>query len=123
MPDPIDAHLGARLCLRRRLRGLSQTDLATAMGVTYQQVQKYERGANRMAAATLYRAAEALDVPIGFFFDGLPQDGRPPPPVPGHRDPFGALCLLRQYDAVLAGLRRHILDLITALAGDGGQSE
>ena len=81
MPDPIDAHLGARLCLRRRLRGLSQTDLATAMGVTYQQVQKYERGANRMAAATLYRAAEALDVPIGFFFDGLPRTA-------GHRRRF-----------------------------------
>ena len=119
LPDPINAHLGARIRLRRRLLGLSQTHLADAIGLTYQQVQKYERGINRMAAATLYRIAEALDVPIGFFFDDLPGVRSPPPAFPNRcRDPFGALRLLRHYDAMPVGLRRHILDLVETLAGD-----
>jgi transcriptional regulator with XRE-family HTH domain len=70
-PDPIDVHVGARLKARRRQRGMSQTDLADALGLTFQQVQKYERGQNRLSASALWRAAAAVEVPIGFFFDGL----------------------------------------------------
>jgi transcriptional regulator with XRE-family HTH domain len=73
-PDPIDAHVGARLRARRILLGLSQSALAAKLGVTFQQVQKYERGANRLSASQLWRAAEALQVELSFFFAGL-RDG------------------------------------------------
>lgn len=74
-PDPIDVHVGGRLRLRRTLLGLSQTELARAVGLTFQQVQKYESGSNRVSASRLYHIAEALDVPVGFFFDDVPRDG------------------------------------------------
>ena len=70
-PDPIDKHVGNRICLRRLDIGCSQTKLAKAVGVTFQQVQKYEKGTNRIAASRLYKLAEILGVPITFFFDGL----------------------------------------------------
>ena len=69
--DPIDVHVGARIRLIRKQQGLSQTDLADALGKTFQQVQKYERGSNRVAASTLYRTAEYLGVNIEDFFTGL----------------------------------------------------
>ena len=65
----IDGHVGARVRLRRTLMGLSQTKLAETLGVTFQQVQKYERGMNRIGASRLFDLARALDVPISFFFD------------------------------------------------------
>jgi len=70
-PDPIDAHVGARLRARRALLGLTQTALAAKIGVSFQQVQKYERGANRVSASQLWRAAEALQVELTYFFEGL----------------------------------------------------
>lgn len=74
-PDPVDTHVGARLRLRRTLMGLSQTELARSVGLTFQQVQKYESGANRISASRLYHIAEALDVPVSFFFDDIPRGG------------------------------------------------
>jgi len=68
-PHPIDVHVGARVRLRRNMRGLSQTQLAEALGLTFQQVQKYERGANRIGASRLLEVARFLDVPINFFYD------------------------------------------------------
>jgi len=68
----VDAHVGARIRLRRKLLDLSQSSLADQLGITFQQVQKYERGANRVSASVLYETACALSVPIGFFFEGLP---------------------------------------------------
>jgi transcriptional regulator with XRE-family HTH domain len=68
-PHPIDVHVGARVRLRRNMLGLSQEKLGDALGVTFQQVQKYERGANRIGASRLLDVARILDVPIGFFFD------------------------------------------------------
>ena len=70
-PDPIDKHVGNRIRLRRLDIGCSQTKLAKAVGVTFQQVQKYEKGTNRIAASRLYKLAKILGVPITFFFDGL----------------------------------------------------
>lgn len=70
-PNPIDIHVGSRVRLRRLLLGLSQEKLGDELGVTFQQVQKYERGANRIGASRLYRVAEVLQVPVGFFFEGL----------------------------------------------------
>ena len=69
-PHPVDVHVGARLRLRRIYLGFSQARLAKALGLTFQQIQKYERGANRISASKLFELAVLLDVPVGFFFDG-----------------------------------------------------
>ena len=71
MSDEIDFHLGKRMRRRRRLLGLTQQQLAESCGVRFQQIQKYECGANRVSAARLFRIASALEVPVGFFFEGL----------------------------------------------------
>ncbi len=71
-PSPVDVHVGARVRIRRTLLGLSQTRLGDALGVTFQQVQKYERGTNRMGSSRLYDLARVLDVPIQHFFDDMP---------------------------------------------------
>src|SRR5580698_2110252 len=70
-PNPVDLHVGARMRLRRRMQGVSQEKLADALGLTFQQVQKYERGANRVSASKLYEIAAALKAPVSYFFDGL----------------------------------------------------
>jgi len=69
--NQIDAHVGSRVRLRRQLMKMSQEKLGDELGVTFQQVQKYERGANRIGASRLYSLANVLDVPINFFFEGL----------------------------------------------------
>lgn len=69
--NQIDAHVGSRVRLRRQLLKMSQEKLGDELGVTFQQVQKYERGANRIGASRLYSLANVLDVPVNFFFDGL----------------------------------------------------
>ena len=71
----VDAHVGARIKLRRSLLGMSQVRLGQAIGLTFQQVQKYERGTNRVGASKLWQLAQVLDVPISFFFDGLAGEG------------------------------------------------
>jgi transcriptional regulator with XRE-family HTH domain len=73
---PVDIHAGAVVRHRRVSLGISQIELAAKIGVSYQQVQKYERGANRMSASTLYEIAKALSMPIAEFFAGLPVTGR-----------------------------------------------
>jgi transcriptional regulator with XRE-family HTH domain len=73
MANDIDLHLGRRLRRRRRLLGLTQQQLATAVGIRFQQIQKYECGANRISAARLWQLAEALEIPIGYFYDGLTE--------------------------------------------------
>ncbi len=70
-PNPIDIHVGARVRLRRNLLGLTMQTLAKAVGVTYQQLQKYERGVNRIGASRLFNLGQVLDVPISFFFEDL----------------------------------------------------
>ena len=72
-PSPIDVHVGTRVRLRRTLLGMSQEKLGEALGLTFQQVQKYERGVNRIGASRLFDLARVLDVPIGFFFDDMPD--------------------------------------------------
>ncbi|XRB30665.1 helix-turn-helix transcriptional regulator [Novacetimonas hansenii] len=73
-PSPVDVYVGSRIRLRRTLLGMSQERLGTALGLTFQQVQKYERGANRVGASRLYDLARVLDVLIAFFFDGMPDE-------------------------------------------------
>ena len=72
-PSPIDVHVGTRIRLRRTLLGMSQERLGEALGLTFQQVQKYERGVNRVGASRLFDLSRVLDVPISFFFDDLPD--------------------------------------------------
>ncbi len=73
-PNPVDVHVGTRVRLRRTLLGMTQTGLGDAIGLTFQQVQKYERGVNRIGSSRLYDLARVLDVPINFFFDEMPKD-------------------------------------------------
>ena len=72
-PSPIDAHVGSRIRLRRTLIGMSQERLGEALGLTFQQVQKYERGVNRVGASRLFDLSRVLDVSISFFFDDMPD--------------------------------------------------
>ncbi len=75
----IDAHIGARLRLRRLMLGMSQEALGERLSLTFQQVQKYEKGTNRIVASRLYELARVLDVPVQYFFDGLEDDTTQPP--------------------------------------------
>src|ERR1700757_484262 len=72
-PSPIDVHVGSRIRLRRTLLGMSQERLGESLGLTFQQVQKYERGVNRVGASRLFDLSRVLDVPISFFFDDMPD--------------------------------------------------
>lgn len=74
LPNPVDIHVGARVRLRRTLMGMSQEKLGESIGLTFQQVQKYERGANRIGASRLFDLSRVLDVPVSFFFDDMPAE-------------------------------------------------
>jgi len=83
-PNPIDVHVGKRLRLRRTLLGMSQERLGESLGLTFQQVQKYERGANRIGSSRLFELGQILDVPVSFFFDDMPGTaGVAPQRIPG----------------------------------------
>ena len=103
-PNPIDIHVGARLRQRRTLLGMSQDQLAQTLGVTFQQVQKYERGANRIGASRLFELACALSAPVGFFFEGLSEETA--------ADSVGRAA--RQAAGADAPLRRETLELVRA---------
>jgi transcriptional regulator with XRE-family HTH domain len=128
-PNPVDVQVGARLRLRRRMLGLSQEKLGEMIGLTFQQVQKYERGANRIGASRLHKLSEVLDVPVSFFFGdtdpvrapAINEDGEPP------AEEFEAdllrrpetLELVRAYLAIEGEtVRRRLRDLVKALAAE-----
>lgn len=126
-PDPVDTHVGARLRLRRTLMGLSQTELARSVGLTFQQVQKYESGANRISASRLYHIAEALDVPVSFFFDDIPRGGAAALSMGLSEDQTGfaapdssgreGLEMMRNYHRITdEAIRRSVYDLTKSLA-------
>lgn len=71
-PNPVDVHVGSRVRLRRMLVGISQEKLGDSMGLTFQQIQKYEKGVNRIGASRLFMLSQVLDVPVQFFFEGMP---------------------------------------------------
>jgi len=83
IPSPVDVHVGARLRVRRTLLGMSQTMLGEAIGLTFQQMQKYEKGANRISASRLFVLSRVLDVPIAYFFDDMPTAVAATSPVVG----------------------------------------
>lgn len=120
MGNEIDLHLGKRLRRRRRLLGLTQQQLADAVGVRFQQIQKYECGANRISAARLWKLAEALEVQVGYFYDGLTMG--PPAEVQPERGEGGEILarketqdLIRAYYQLGERPRRRLLDLAKSL--------
>ncbi|WP_114395044.1 helix-turn-helix domain-containing protein [Oleisolibacter albus] len=125
-PNPIDIHVGQRLRLRRTLLGLSQETLGEAVGITFQQLQKYERGANRISASRLFNLSQVLGVPVTFFFEDLPsQDTSLPAMEPSETQEFESMArretleLVRAYYRIQEEpVRRRAFELIKALAGD-----
>lgn len=111
-PDPVDVHIGNRIRLRRTLIGLSQVSLAQRVGVTFQQVQKYERAGNRVSASMLRRFANALDVPIGFFFDDLAETAGTAGITDERMASRESLDLMQAFHAIPAPLRRQVYELI-----------
>lgn len=121
MSDPIDIHLGKRLRRRRRLLGLTQQQLAHACGVRFQQIQKYECAANRMSAARLYRLSEVLEVPVGYFYEGLGGEREPQSRDPDGREVLArkeTRDLIRAYYKLSERPRRRLLDLAKSLHHD-----
>jgi transcriptional regulator with XRE-family HTH domain len=118
--NDIDLHLGKRLRRRRRLLGLTQQQLADSVGVRFQQIQKYECGANRISAARLWKLSEALEVPVGYFYDGLA--GGASSDTPPDRGDGGEIMarketmdLIRAYYQLGERPRRRLLDLAKSL--------
>lgn len=123
-PDPVDIHVGKRIRQRRLSLGMNQTDLGVALGLSFQQVQKYEHGANRVSAPALYRLSNTLGVPVSFFFDGLPNGHRAP--LFPAEDPLLArgdgLDLLRRYLSLPMAIRKRVAALLFSLT-DGQPGE
>lgn len=116
----IDIHLGRRLRRRRRLLGLTQQQLAGACGVRFQQIQKYECGANRISAARLWQLSEALEVPVGYFYDGLSDQMKPRREGEDGAEVLSrkeTLDLIRAYYQLGERPRRRLLDLAKSLHG------
>ena len=138
-PNPIDVHVGGRVRLRRTLLGMSQEKLGEAIGLTFQQVQKYERGANRIGASRLFDLSRVLDVPVSFFFDDMSDDVSQQSPrmmVAGlaeevasrfEADPMTkreTLELVRAYYRIIdSHVRKRIFELAKALANAGDPIE
>ena len=133
--NPIDVHVGARMRLRRTLLGMSQEKLGEAIGLTFQQVQKYERGANRIGASRLFDLSRVLDVPVSFFFDDMGEaalSSSPAAVIKGQaittaassgddRDPLAkreTLELVRAYYSITdESVRRKVYELAKTLGG------
>lgn len=130
-PNPVDVHVGTRIRLRRTLLGLSQEKLGEAIGLTFQQVQKYERGANRVGSSRLFDLSRVLDVQIAYFFEEMPaniEDKSPsrlmglssPPAMEYEPDPMAkreTLELVRAYYRIPdAAVRKRVFELIKSIA-------
>jgi transcriptional regulator with XRE-family HTH domain len=128
-PNPIDIHVGTRVRLRRMMLGLSQEKLGDSLGITFQQIQKYEKGTNRVSASRLQHIARVLSVPIPFFFEGAPEgSGEQPTGIAGPKSNHYALDFLSSAEGLRlnkafirikdTNVRRTIIDLVRALAGE-----
>jgi transcriptional regulator with XRE-family HTH domain len=130
-PNPIDKHVGSRVRMRRMMLGMSQEKLGDALGLTFQQVQKYEKGTNRIGASRLQQISQILQVPVAFFFEGAPVisgEFQPPAgmqeaPSPAYVSDFLAtsdgLSLTKAFMRIKdAKLRRRIVDLVQQIAGE-----
>src|SRR5512135_179134 len=129
-PNPIDRHVGSRVRMRRMMLSMSQEKLGDALGLTFQQVQKYEKGTNRIGASRLQQIAHILQVPVSFFFEGAPTSpglqvhggGMSEAPSPAYVSDFLAtsdgLSLTKSFMRIKnSKLRRRIVDLVEQIAG------
>jgi transcriptional regulator with XRE-family HTH domain len=127
-PNPIDKHVGSRVRMRRMMLSMSQEKLGDALGLTFQQVQKYEKGTNRIGASRLQQISTILQVPVAFFFEGAPAvqgqvlDGMREAPSPAYVSDFLAtsegLALTKAFMRIKeAKLRRRVVDLVKEIAG------
>ena len=126
-PNPIDRHVGLRIRLRRKELGISQERLAEAIGLTFQQVQKYERAANRVSASKLWELARALNTTVAYFYEGLPMEGSVERATRPQMEDFllsaEGIELARYFPQIpRSGVRRQILELVRTMAGvsEGG---
>ena len=128
-PNPVDIHVGSRIRLRRNMMGMSQEKLGESLGITFQQIQKYEKGSNRVGASRLQAIAAILDVPVSFFFEDAP--GQEPRAAKGFAEEGSStfiydflnsaegLQLNRAFVRIAdAKVRRRVIDLVKALAAD-----
>ncbi|WP_121064424.1 helix-turn-helix domain-containing protein [Chachezhania antarctica] len=120
MAHHVDIHVGKRVRHRRWLIGMTQQQLAEQVGIKFQQIQKYETGANRVSASRLWDIADALDVPVSFFFEGLDEEaatagegGSVPADLMGDKE---ALDLVRSYYAIPENQRRRLFELARVLS-------
>jgi transcriptional regulator with XRE-family HTH domain len=126
-PNPTDRHVGSRVCMRRKMLSMSQTDLADAVGVTFQQIQKYEKGTNRISASRLLQISHVLQVPISFFFEDPrgpskergAQQAHSPDYVSDFLTTTDGLALTKAFMRIRAPeLRRSIVRLAQEIAGE-----
>jgi transcriptional regulator with XRE-family HTH domain len=127
-PNPVDKHVGSRVRMRRMMLGMSQEKLGEALGLTFQQVQKYEKGTNRIGASRLQQIAHILQVPVAFFFEDVPRLHEAAgevmdAPSAGYVSEFLAstdgLSLTRAFMRIHEPkVRRRIVDLVEAIAGE-----
>jgi transcriptional regulator with XRE-family HTH domain len=126
-PNPIDKHVGSRVRMRRMMLGMSQEKLGNSLGLTFQQVQKYEKGTNRIGASRLQQISHILQVPVSFFFEGAPAvagmrtEGMAEAPSPAYVSDFLAtsdgLALTKAFMRIAdSKLRRRIVDLVEQIA-------
>jgi transcriptional regulator with XRE-family HTH domain len=127
-PNPIDKHVGSRVRMRRMMLSMSQEKLGDALGLTFQQVQKYEKGTNRIGASRLQQISNILQVPVSFFFDGAPHvpgtgrmEGMGEAPSPAYVSDFLAtsdgLALTKAFMRITdSKLKRRIVDLVEQIA-------
>ncbi len=129
-PTPIDRHVGARVRLRRQLLNMSQEKLGEELGVTFQQVQKYERGANRIGAGRLYSLSRVLDVPVSFFFEGAAPEaghgvgeGEQAPIFEDVMQTADGVALAQSFARISdPRVRKRILELVRTLAAEEAES-
>ncbi|MFG1427549.1 helix-turn-helix domain-containing protein [Roseixanthobacter glucoisosaccharinicivorans] len=127
-PNPIDKYVGSRVRMRRMMVGMSQEKLGESLGITFQQIQKYEKGTNRIGASRLQQISLVLSVPVAFFFEGAPSlttdsEGFGEAHSPAYVSDFLAtsdgLVLTRNFMRITdAKIRRRIVELVTAIAGE-----
>jgi len=119
MTHPVDVHVGKRIRQRRWLTGMTQQQLAEHVGIKFQQIQKYETGANRVSASRLWDIADALEVPVSFFFEGIEAEeaaepsGKVPADLMGDKE---ALDLVRSYYSIPENQRRRLFELARVLS-------
>jgi transcriptional regulator with XRE-family HTH domain len=128
LPNPVDKHVGSRVRMRRMMLAMSQEKLGDALGLTFQQVQKYEKGTNRISASRLQQMSNILQVPVPFFFEGAPhvpgqRKGTGEAPSPAYVSEFLAtadgLALTKAFMRIEdVKLRRRIVHLVEEIAGE-----